>query len=76
MGLLYQKAHELSLDNDNTVFVEIGSDRLEGSTLYFAKLAEQYNTELHSVDITVEPQSRIKHPSIRSEEHTSELQSH
>ena len=65
MGATYQKTAELLSSIDPTsVFVEIGSDRMEGSTLYFANLAEQYNTVLHTVDITAEPQSRIKHSAI------------
>lgn len=37
--------------NPNSVFVEIGSDRYEGSTLYFADLAQENNILLHTVDI-------------------------
>ena len=67
MGLLYQQTHELlsHISIDSGEFVEIGSDRLEGSTLYFAELAKKHNTKLHSVDITSEPQSRINHQCIR-----------
>lgn len=65
MGFIFQQTHEIFSQIDpNSVFVEIGSDRLEGSTLYFADLANKYNTILHSVDITAEPQSRICHDSI------------
>ena len=46
------------------VFVEIGSDRYEGSTLYFAELAARYNTFLHTVDIVTDAQERLKHPNI------------
>ena len=65
MGFIFQQTHEVFSQLDpNSVFVEIGSDRFEGSTLYFANLAKKYNTILHSVDITAEPQSRIRHSSI------------
>jgi hypothetical protein len=65
MGLFFQETHNfLSQIDSGSVFVEIGSDRLEGSTLYFANLAKEYNTILHTVDITTEPQSRICHDSI------------
>jgi hypothetical protein len=65
MGLFFQETHNfLSQIDPGSVFVEIGSDRLEGSTLYFANLAKEYNTILHTVDITTEPQSRIYHDSI------------
>lgn len=37
--------------NPESVFVEIGSDRHEGSTLYLADLAEQHSVALHTVDI-------------------------
>lgn len=65
MGLFFQETHNfLSQIDPGSVFVEIGSDRLEGSTLYFANLAKEHNTILHTVDITTEPQSRICHDSI------------
>ncbi|CAB4133459.1 hypothetical protein UFOVP257_203 [uncultured Caudovirales phage] len=48
----------------DSVFVEIGSDRFVGSTEYYAKLAEQYGTVLHSVDIVTKAQERIKHQNI------------
>ena len=44
---------------DNDVFVEIGSDRYEGSTTYFAELAVKNGTVLHTVDLLAEPQSRV-----------------
>ena len=65
MGAIYQQAYKFLDAVQNEVFVEIGSDRLEGSTLYLAELAKKYNTILHSVDITAEPQTRITHSSIQ-----------
>jgi hypothetical protein len=44
--------------NSGSVFVEIGSDRWEGSTEYFVNLASKNNTTLHTVDIDPDPQSR------------------
>lgn len=43
------------------VFVEIGSDRYEGSTELLAKLAKQHGTKLISVDISDEAQKRLQH---------------
>ena len=48
----------------DSVFVEIGSDRFVGSTEYYANLAQEYGTVLHSVDIVPKAQERIKHPNI------------
>ena len=42
-----------------SVFVEIGSDRYEGSTTYFADLAVRNGTVLHTVDLLAEPKERI-----------------
>jgi hypothetical protein len=60
MGTTFKSAEkylpEVSIDD---VFVEIGSDRYEGSTEYFADLAVRNNTILHTVDLSNEPQSRI-----------------
>jgi hypothetical protein len=65
MGSIY-KISEKFIDyiNPTTAFVEIGSDRLEGSTSYFADLAQKHNVFLHSVDIETEVQQRILHPNI------------
>jgi hypothetical protein len=66
MGSLFKKTHEYitQVDSDS-VMLEIGSDRGEGSTLYFAELAAKYNTELHSVDVSLAAQLGISHPSIK-----------
>ena len=45
--------------NQDLVFVEIGSDRYEGSTEFFAELAIKNNTVLHTVDISNEAQQRL-----------------
>jgi len=64
MGQMFREVAKYLPDVCNGVFVEIGSDRLEGSTLFLAELAKTHNTVLHSVDIQTEPQTRIKHESI------------
>jgi hypothetical protein len=53
MGLIYQKSHEfLDFAPDiNDVIVEIGSDRGEGSTRYFAQLALSKHQKFITVDI-------------------------
>ena len=48
-----------------SVFVEIGSDRWEGSTEFLANLAAERNTVLHSVDINSSASDRINNPSIK-----------
>lgn len=66
MGSLFKKTHECITNIDSgSVIVEIGSDRGEGSTLYFAELAAKYNIELHSVDILNNAQTKISHSSIK-----------
>jgi hypothetical protein len=60
MGITFKKAEEwLPPPDENNVFVEIGSDRYEGSTEYFANLAIKNKTVLHTVDLSFEPQERI-----------------
>lgn len=65
MGKLYERVKNYLVKPVTGTFVEIGSDRLEGSTLFFANLAQQYNTVLHSVDMLSEAQTRINHPCIK-----------
>jgi hypothetical protein len=61
MGKIFEFAEEyLPKVNDNSVFVEIGSDHWEGSTNYFANLAMKHHTVLHTVDIDPDPQNRLK----------------
>ena len=43
--------HFLEVVDQGSVFVEVGSDRGEGSTPFLAELAASYNTILHTVDI-------------------------
>lgn len=43
----------------NTIFLEIGSDRHEGSTEYFSQLAQKHGAEMHTVDIIDEPKRRL-----------------
>lgn len=48
----------------NAVFVEIGSDRGNGSTPFLADLAARYNTILHTVDVEHLRRSRNDRPNI------------
>jgi hypothetical protein len=50
MGTAYLKTHEYLTSADG-VFVEIGSERGEGSTNYFAELARKMDTKLITVDV-------------------------
>ena len=45
----------------NGIFVEIGSDRYEGSTNILATLAKKYETKLISVDVSSEAQDRLQY---------------
>ena len=66
MGTTFKLAEKYLQVSPETVFVEIGSDRYEGSTEYFANLAQQNNIVLHTVDLSAEPQDRINRNSIIS----------
>ena len=46
---------------DNSVIVEIGNDRGEGSTSYYSELASKYNTKLYAVDVIRDPSYRFNH---------------
>jgi hypothetical protein len=60
MGQLFKSAEKyLNKGNADSVFVEIGSDRWEGSTEYFANLAIDNNTVLHTVDIDKSISARL-----------------
>jgi len=65
MGITFKSAEQyLPKLGVNDVFVEIGSDRYEGSTEYFADLAVRNNTVLHTVDLSAEPQARLNKDNI------------
>jgi hypothetical protein len=60
MGSTFKSVEQyLPVINQDLVFVEIGSDRHEGSTEFFAELALKHNTVLHTVDISVYAQQRL-----------------
>lgn len=60
MGKIFQLTEKyLPPANSENIFVEIGSDRWEGSTEYFANLAVTSSTILHTVDIDSEAQRRL-----------------
>lgn len=62
MGKIFQLTEKyLPPPDPQNVFVEIGSDRWEGSTEYFATLAVANSTVLHTVDIDKEAQYRLAH---------------
>lgn len=65
MGTVYQHSHEfINKTACSGVFVEIGCERGEGSTKYFAELAQHHNTKLHAVDILPNAQNEVVHSSI------------
>jgi hypothetical protein len=60
MGKIYQSIASYLPDKPAGVFVEIGSERGEGSTVSLNNLAGQYNTKLISVDINSEAKRRYQ----------------
>ncbi len=61
MGSLFKQvgSHLLGEFDPHEVIVEIGSDRWEGSTAYFADLAHTHRTRLITVDLDPEAYPRI-----------------
>lgn len=64
MGKLYQQSCQFVEHEPDTIWVEIGSDRWEGSTLFFAQEAAQRNIRFHTVDIVTDARRRIQHENI------------
>lgn len=65
MGKLYQQCQEhVTITGPGSAVLEIGSDRWEGSTVWLADLATNYDMDFYSVDIDNSAQQRIKHPKI------------
>ena len=58
MGRVYQHIGSYIDPNTNGVFVEIGSDRGEGSTQWLDALAADHNTKLITVDTSSKAKSR------------------
>ena len=61
MGKIYKDINNFLPQTLHGVFVEIGSDRGEGSTQILAEVAQQHNTRLITVDISSKAQSRLSH---------------
>lgn len=61
MGSLFQEVGQYLLGefDNNEVIVELGSDRWEGSTAYFADLANTHNTRMITVDLDPEAYHRV-----------------
>lgn len=57
---IFEKLEKYMPPQTTGVFVEIGSDRFEGSTSLLAELAKKHNTKLISVDVTNEAQKRLE----------------
>lgn len=60
MGRVYQHIGNYLPDNTQGVFVEIGSDRGEGSTIWLDALAADKDTRLITVDIESKAKSRLE----------------
>jgi hypothetical protein len=61
MGKIYQSIASYLPEKSTGVFVEIGSERGEGSTISLNSLAGQHNTKLISVDINTDAKQRYEH---------------
>jgi len=64
MGTTFNLAKDLQQIEADSIFLEIGSDRSEGSTKFLADLAQQHGTMLHTVDIDKQKANAIEHLSI------------
>lgn len=66
MGQTYKNVDKFLTNGiePDSVFVEIGSERGEGSTIYLSTLAQQHGTVLHSVDIGDWASKELKHPAL------------
>lgn len=61
MGSIFKNVSEFVNDiNEDEVLLEIGSDRWEGSTAFFAELAHLHNSHLHTVDIQTDIGPRLE----------------
>lgn len=61
MGAIFREAEHYVENLAGSIILEIGSDRYEGSTEYFANLAQLHNVEFHSVDIVDDARRRLRH---------------
>jgi hypothetical protein len=59
MGAIFKRLEPYVTPSPGSVFVEIGSDRHEGSTHELDRLAGQYQTRLISVDILPQARQRL-----------------
>jgi hypothetical protein len=64
MGTTFNLAKDLQQIKPDSIFLEIGSNRSEGSTKFLADLAQQHGTMLHTVDIDKQKANAVEHPSI------------
>ena len=51
MGSCYKQVHNYISTGFNGIVLEIGSDRYEGSSAYFAEIAEQLGTQFITLDL-------------------------
>ena len=59
MGSCYKHVNDYVQDCTGIV-LEIGSDRYEGSSAYFAEIAEQYNKDFVTIDLDENMPRRLK----------------
>jgi hypothetical protein len=64
MGTTFSLATKLQQVAPDSIFLEIGSDRNEGSTKFLADIARNHGTVLHTVDIDNQKAKAFSHPSI------------
>lgn len=64
MGQLFKEVGQYITSGSDEIWVEIGSDRYEGSSVFLADLAQEHSAVLHSVDVSTLASTRIRHPNI------------
>ncbi len=64
MGQLFKEIPEFVEFDPEQIWVEIGSDRWEGSSVFLADLAMSHDIRFHSIDISNLAYNRIQHPNI------------
>ena len=65
MGKLYQQVEQFITPSPQEIWIEIGSDRWEGSSLFFGNLAQKHAVDFYSIDLKDSSSRRVHHPNIR-----------
>ena len=65
MGTLYRQAGSLITPQPGEIWIEIGSDRWEGSSVYFGELAREKDVKFYSIDHDESASQRIRHSHVQ-----------